>query len=91
MSEKKGRTLARDWKCRRPLETAVCKIDFVQHQCKGNNYNSNRHLMQYRNFACGVAALSVTVEKVLKMWHPEIPKMKGELVVAPFWHFLFVG
>ena len=43
----------------------------IQPQPRGNNYNSNPHLMQHLHGACVVASLLATVEKVLEMWHLE--------------------
>ena len=47
------------------LEGSAAAAATTQHQPKGNNYNSTRHLMQHLYCACVVALLSATVEKVI--------------------------
>ena len=55
----------------------------MQHQPKcSNNNNSKTHLMQHLDCASVVALLSPTVEKVLSMWHLELPEMKADVVVV---------
>ena len=43
--------------------------------------------MQHFYCACVVALLSAIMEKALYMWHPEVPEMKAEVVIATFLRF----
>ena len=65
--------------------------NFLQHQPKGNNYNSKRHLMQHLYCDRVVALLSPTAEKVLCMWHLELTEMKAEVVVVTPLTFSIAG
>ena len=60
----------------------MCWIRLIQNHPKGNNYNYKRHLIQHLRGTCAVALLFGEVEMVLSMWHPELPEMKAEVVVA---------
>ena len=59
-----------------------------QQQLKGNNLILKRHLMQYCCCTCVVALLSVTVDKVRQMLHPELPEMTAEVAVVGLFRLL---
>ena len=43
----------------------ITPLPLIQHRPKGNNYNSNRHLMQHLDCTHVVVLLSPTVERVI--------------------------